>query len=321
MSTRDFLHVFRGNRAAVGLDDAGHGAPGPLRLPVPDERETAWLALCEGHLAGHMGIGVYPYNHVNGSVAWGCVDFDEGEVESWSHALNLRAVLHDCGLTAWIERSRSKGYHVWLFSEWVTARWMRQLLIGACHAADAPAREVNPKSEVLAPGQLGNFVRLPYFGTATGRITRQVIVDLLGNPLDVALFVHEALEGTATGTQVHVVANRLYEPPAPVQRAMVDVDAGPWQDRLNGLARVQLNEGPKGSDRSLYLAAFGYACAESGLSEREIVKAVRVADLLHTHKYAGRRDAQDRYGDIARRSMTAVATGAPPPQPQPGDAA
>ena len=303
--TRDFLHLFRGNPAAVGLDDAGHGRPGPLRLDNPLDREQKWHALVDGHLAGLAGIGVYPVR--DGKVVWGCVDFDEGEVESWSHALNVKELLSDLDVTTWIERSRSKGYHVWLFSgDWLTAKWMRQLLLGACSAVEAPGKEVNPKSEELGDGQLGNFVRLPYFGALAGTITRQVVVGPGGEPIPLGQFVDDALERSVTADRVVRVAKLLYAPPrvTPLRRGP-GAPAGPWLDRLNPLAVRQLEEGPKAdsSDRSAYLMAFGHACAESGLDEEEIRKAVRVADLRHTHKYETRRDADVRYGDIAAKAI------------------
>jgi len=306
VSTRDFLHLFRGNPAVVGLDDTGRGRPGPLRFDVRDEREGKWLMLVDGHLAGMSGIGVYPVNHEMGNtVRWGCIDFDEGEVESWSHALNIRELLHDLDLPVWIERSRSKGYHVWMFTgDWIDARWMRRLLLGACKVVGAPSKEVNPKAEKTNPDQLGNFVRLPYFGARAGAITHQVVVDLLGVPIMLDLFVQMALEQSVTGDRVVSAARLLYVPPAaPEAPRRGGPVVGLWQDRLNGLAVVQLNEGPRGEDRSAFLMAFGYACAESGLTEQEITKAVRVADLIHTHKYEGRNDAPIRYSDIARKAI------------------
>lgn len=303
--TRDFLHLFRGNPAVVGLDDAGRGRPGPLRFDVADDREGKWLALVDGHLSGLTGIGVYPVNHEHGNaVRWGCIDLDDGEVESWSNALNVRELLADLELPVWLERSRSKGYHVWLFcGDWVDARWMRRLLLGACQSVGAPSKEVNPKAEKTNPDQLGNFVRLPYYGVRAGPLTHQVVVDLLGVPLGLDLFVHMALESSVRGDQVVRAARLLYVRPAATEAPQRPVVMGPWQDRLNGLAHTQLKEGPHGEDRSAYLMALGHACAESGLTEGEVVKAVRVADLMHTHKYEGRRDAPVRYEDIARKAI------------------
>ena len=281
--------------------------PGPRRLERHGEEE--WLALVEGHLALGKGIGVYPYNHDHDGVVWGCVDFDDGELASWSHANDLYEGLHELGVGGFIERSRSKGYHVWTFaSDWTPAHVMRRLLVGTCVAVGVPHKEVNPKSEKLLPGQLGNFVRLPYPGVgslaSTPTIDRQVVVDLLGHPLSVMLFVQMALESARRPEELARIARSL-DVPREAPQGRLRAIRGPWQDQLNGLAKKQLAEGPKpGGDRSSYLAAFGWACRESGLGEDDIARAVRVADYVHGQKYTNRKDAEARYADIAHRSLT-----------------
>jgi len=77
------------------------------------------------------------------------------------------------------------------------------------------------------------------------------------------------------------------------------IRAGVLSPGVNG---VNLNP-PEAGGRSAFLYAFGMACAESGLTEREIEKAVRVCDLIHTHKYEDRKDAPERYSDIARKAI------------------
>jgi hypothetical protein len=53
-----------------------------------------------------------------------------------------------------IERSRSKGWHIWVFaSHPVTAKAMRRALKVAYAAIELPAKEANPKSETLNVGQ------------------------------------------------------------------------------------------------------------------------------------------------------------------------
>ena len=307
--SRDLVTLFRGNPDVVGMD-MPDGSVRPARFEIPDTRERDWLVLADAHLAGRQCIGVYPYTHPHGQVAWGCVDLDEGEEASWSHATDLYQVLRAVGLIAWIERSRSKGYHVWVFAlGWVPARSMRHLLIGACETAGVPSREVNPKQEWLKPGQLGNFVRLPYFGGGTSPPSRQVIVDLNGVPLSLPLFMLEAVANQAHPDQIEHGASRLWEPPKlPRLAAKIREQDEAWEHRLIPMAFMQLHEGPKtGSDRSTYLSAFAYACAESGLNHDEIKEAVRTADVWHCHKYCDRPDADERYEDLATRAVNAYA--------------
>lgn len=300
----DLLHLFRGNPAAVGLDDAGRGAPGPLRLD-PDHAQGEWTILMERHLAGTIGIGVYPFNHAKDGVAWGCVDLDEGELASWSLATDLRMGLHELGVTGFIERSRSKGYHVWVFfGGWVPAPLVRRLLVGTCQAVGAPTREVNPKSEALQPGQLGNFVRLPYKGTERPMrpppsSARQVVVDALGTPMSAGLFTATALDAALDVHELSRAAKRVHVQPEPTQRPLRSIYTGPWRDQLNPLAKVELERGPKpGQDRSSFLSAFAHACQESGLTEDDADAAVRLADYLHGQKYSDRKDADNRYHDL-----------------------
>lgn len=309
MSTvADFLHVFRGNPGVLGMDDAlGPDQPGPVRLE-PDNQSSQIRAVGEAHLAGLAGMGVYPYHHPHG-VAWGCVDFDDGELASWEQALVLRQGLHELGVTGWIERSRSKGYHVWVFAGgWVSMGWMRQLLMGACLAVGVPHREVNPKSSKLQPGQLGNFVRLPYkgvveFSTVPHR-DRQVVVDLNGVPLSLRLFLSEAIDHSLGTQEVVRIAKTLVVPrERPSANGAVRY-IGPWQEQLSALARVQLEEGPKSGsqDRSGFLYAFAAECRRSGLDDDGVKKAVRLADKMHCHKYEARPDADERYQDIVDKS-------------------
>jgi hypothetical protein len=306
MSTAGFLHLFRGNPGAVGMDTTD-GSVMALRFDSADERHLQWRVLGDAHLAGTQSIGVYPYHQ--GSVAWGCIDLDEGESSSWSYAIDLCQVLHEVGVTAFPERSRSKGYHVWVFAcDWTPARTMRRLLLGACETVGAPTKECNPKQEWLEPGQLGNFVRLPYFGGSIITPKRQVVVDLMGEPLSLPMFLLLAEESAVGPIDVTVAARRLWEPPAPPPGRREVHHQAPWEQRLIPLAWKQLHEGPKaGSDRSTYLTALAYACAESGLDHDEIKAAVRAADEWHCHKYCDRPDADTRYDDLAVRAEAAYA--------------
>lgn len=120
---------------------------------------------------------------VNGLCHWGCIDIDSDE---YHKALDVQDVWTFYKVPSWIETSRSKGYHVWVFPQVaIPAQIMRAAGQYAIYAADLPEKtEVNPKqAEVwsyLIPGQapswfrsgIGNTVRLPYSGLVQpGRMT------------------------------------------------------------------------------------------------------------------------------------------------------
>jgi hypothetical protein len=104
------------------------------------------------HLDGVQAIGVYPMVPINNvhHVVWGCSDID---IEDLGGARKIQSALSAVNVTSFVERSRSKGYHVWVFAEQVVpASDMRRMLLCAHQVAEYPAREVNPKQETLATG-------------------------------------------------------------------------------------------------------------------------------------------------------------------------
>jgi hypothetical protein len=217
-------------------------------------------------------------------------------------------VLASVGIEAWIERSRSKGYHVWVFaSDWCAAEQMRRMLLGACELAGVPSKEVNPKSISLTPEQLGNFVRLPYFGVLAGPLQRQVIVDRAGEPYPLDAFVERAINHWTPPQLVRNARLQLYVEPETALRPVSDprIDrSAPWRHRVGRRAQLKLDHGPRElSDRSGWLYGLGMALAEDGLDHPEIVEALGEADARWCGKYEARRDAQVRYEEIATKAM------------------
>ena len=136
----NYIKLFRGRGDVYGTDSGGCA-----KLPL--NRGTF-----ERHLNGSERIGVYPIVPINGqaSVVWGCSDFDLGLEQSLHQARQLHDALKAGGVTSWIECSRSKGYHVWVFAtEPVSAEIMRNMLLAAHQVAEVPATEVNPKQTTL----------------------------------------------------------------------------------------------------------------------------------------------------------------------------
>lgn len=244
-----FVDLFRGNEEFYGTDKGGCV-----------EASNDWDQIGEWHLTGRIEpVGVYPI-YLNEVVHWGCVDIDLGYDEGLPHAKNLVAVLAEFGIKAWIERSRSKGYHVWVFSNGLSgllARDMRRALLAGCQVVEAPLKEVNPKQEYLQPGQVGNYVRLPYPGAldAASRGYAQVYKDhrqaVLGR-FDAGIepvewFVESAWEQRTENSKFITLAN-LYAPPknhllVPT-RDFSNVEGDLWA-RLRGLARKLFEEGPR----------------------------------------------------------------------------
>lgn len=322
----DFAELFQGRTDAYGEERGGC-----VRLPMGG----AWSVIFEEHLDGTEPIGVYPivanYERMNlrpdvdlipeWEVRWGCVDFDvktkgkpswdyENEDDAHIAAHNLQRVLAKLGITAWIERTRSYGRHVWVFSEdWVPARTMRRALKFACKVADVSDREVNPKQESLAEGQLGNYVRLPYPGALqldnAYDETRVMLVSVnnIWPKLELHQFVERALESRTCAVVLDEWAQHWHEPETP--KAPIEYISpsarNSLTDRLSGLAYTMWRDGPIDAkpDRSKWLLKFAHKCRESGLDMGEAYTLLSDVDLK-VGKFTGRADREQRLQDIVR---------------------
>lgn len=110
------------------------------------------------HLFGEQPIGAYNLRS-DSTVMWSATDID---VENLDWALWLMDVWYYYGMNPIIERSRSKGYHLWLFHpEPVEAETARKAWQWVHQVAEVPATEVYPK-QVKGEKTFGNCIRLPY---------------------------------------------------------------------------------------------------------------------------------------------------------------
>src|SRR5436190_9832948 len=130
------------------------------------------------HLSGASpGIGTYPVRP-DCTCRWQCIDLDGAEY-TFDSAVNVWSVWQYYGIEAFIERSRSKGWHIWTFaSEWTSAEIMRNAGLQVAKLAKLPSdTEVNPKGTNPAHTRTGliNTVRLPYPGRSDWQ--RQVVLD------------------------------------------------------------------------------------------------------------------------------------------------
>jgi hypothetical protein len=267
-----FARLFYGRGDVYGSNEGGC-----VKRPLTKE-------VLLGHFAD-APIGVYPMIQRNGEwkVAWGCVDFDTADAHE--HAFRLYNALAEAGITSWVERSRSKGYHVWVFpSAVVPAEIMRYALIVACQVAEVPTTEVNPKQVTLKDGQYGNYVRLPYARLDTDDETtnRQRIITTDDQPIPFSEFVASA---TSQRTPVELLERiaSYYQPPAATEQPTGDYEYDATLDEamsvLSPLGKVIWRDGPlQGKDRSTTLAKLGHECVRSGLNPSQTRTVIRTAD-------------------------------------------
>ena len=134
-----FKGLFTGLRNVYGTYDLQTGRVRQVKAPVTDDVLLA-------HLSGRRPYGVYLLTaDRTGALA---VDFDDDDLHL---PITFVARAQHHGLSAYIERSKSKGYHVWMFfgEGGVVARKARLVASKILTEMERLGTEVFPKQDVL----------------------------------------------------------------------------------------------------------------------------------------------------------------------------
>ena len=150
-----FRSCFTGLTQAYGTYDLRTGRSRQVKEPVTDH-----VILC--HLRGQQPYGVYLL--MGNRTRALALDFDDDDLAA-PIAFVRAAKRH--GIPAYTERSKSKGYHVWVFFEQtgVVAAKARRIAQSILNEIGRPGTEIFPKQDCLnANVQYGNFINAPLFG-------------------------------------------------------------------------------------------------------------------------------------------------------------
>jgi hypothetical protein len=288
-----FAALFTGRPDAYGSDTGG-----AIWAPVT-------LDLYRNHLEGIEPIGIYPIIHQPDGelhVYWGCCDIDTGD---WSEAFMLASALGGMGLKPHIERSRSKGWHIWVFVDHAVHAWeMRRCLKVAYSAIDLPAKEANPKQETLRPEQLGNYVRLPYKSAALFTPERQVMMQGWnaqhdGTPLGLSDWLR--LPVMSNVNAIKHWASKWYERP----RRTMHLETPPESvlSLANQLPATWLPVWRDGAvrDRSATFVAMAYSLAKLGWQPQDVFNILWCCPW---NKYRDRSNGEVYVQDIIERAFS-----------------
>ena len=299
-----FAVLFRGGKVAIDNPDEGGFRPWQTDsggFMSADDKD--FIVTVDDHLHRGPSIGVYPLFSLEQDfwVYWGCVDWDTGFGESYVHACNTQEVLRQLGVAAWVERSRSKGYHLWVFyTEAQRAVDVRHGLVAACDLVDAPTTEVNPKQVELSQRGWGNGVRLPY-GYLRNPGGFNEIVYAGGEPMPLAAFTTDAMSARTTEEQWKAVS-ALWK--APERPRRVIAGPTPTTDSLEGLAAFIRRLGPEPSphkptgDRSVALWKLACAMTRQGYTRTTMLRELSNADIEWGRKFANREDGEEQLGQL-----------------------
>ncbi len=145
---KKFADLFSGRKDAYGLHN----------FCLKEEVNTD---VYKKHIDGLQRIGIYPiYNKE--LVNWIAIDLDEDDFEK---TLTIKKKLAELGLNIYIERSKSKGYHLWCFFNKPILAVSPRLVVESVLEELNIICEIFPKQDKLDDNHpYGNYINLPLFG-------------------------------------------------------------------------------------------------------------------------------------------------------------
>ncbi len=165
---RLFRECFSGLPHIYGTYDAASGRSWQVKMPVTDE-------VVLRHLTGKEPFGVYLLTgHVTRAVV---ADFDRDDATA---PLDFAVRAQHYGLSAYIEVSKRRGFHAWMFlsPQGVSAAKARAVFQYILGEVGHPDTEIFPKQDSLdgTPGNCGNFIFAPLYGLSVAK-SRTVFLD------------------------------------------------------------------------------------------------------------------------------------------------
>lgn len=151
---RLFFSLFHGLKDVYGTYSIKSGKHWQIKGKVTEK-------VIENHLTGKQPYGFYPL--IGDKTTVGIADFDD--LDPRPPIEFIRRGEH-YGLSAYLEKSKSKGYHVWLFfpEDGVNASKLRIVMKFILDEIFAKDTEVFPKQDSINNnGSYGNFINAPMF--------------------------------------------------------------------------------------------------------------------------------------------------------------
>ncbi|MBP7937685.1 MAG: hypothetical protein KA354_23845 [Phycisphaerae bacterium] len=163
-STQDKLILLQ--RFFSGLPDV-YGTYDPDTGHAWQVKSSVTREVLLAHLIGRQPYGVYLLTgEMTRAVA---ADFDD---EDLNPPMEFVAAARHYGISAYVECSKSKGYHVWIFfgESGVPARKARLVVHHILCEIQKPRSEVFPKQDAIDTAvTCGNFINAPLFSRLVGR--------------------------------------------------------------------------------------------------------------------------------------------------------
>ena len=105
---------------------------------------ASWYINVEAHLFGEEPLAVYPILRDANELWFGAIDWDIGDNDSLVHAYNVEQALAYLDINSFVEMSRSKGVHLWIYVDQpVKAGWYGGVLYLEVHTMHPYGLEEN----------------------------------------------------------------------------------------------------------------------------------------------------------------------------------
>lgn len=170
MTVQQKIRLFR--RRFSGLQHV-YGSYDPQTGRVFQVKQFVTDSVLHAHLTGRQPYGVYLL--VEDRTRAVVADFDQDDLAG---PMEFVGAARRYGLAGYIERSKSKGFHVWMFlAGSLPARKARMIAHHILAEIGLPETEVFPKQDALDTSvTYGNFINAPLFGRLRST-ARTVFVD------------------------------------------------------------------------------------------------------------------------------------------------
>ncbi len=255
MTPEKLLALFPGREDAFGLSgpDSGYIA----------KRQPPRAIHAREHLRGAIRIGRYPLR-TDGTCLWAVLDVDGKGVVP---VLDLVAVLRRHGIPFAVERSKAKGWHLWVWFAMPIPGWKARAVLRSLAAeAGWPDTEVFPKQDDLATHGLGSFMNLPWQG-ASVKEGRTLFVDLSKEqwpPYTDQLAYLESIPKISETDLDHIIAAKGLRPPEERTASSGNGRAAPVGDTIPD------------HTRNITLTSLAGSMRRRGMSPEAILAALRV---------------------------------------------
>lgn len=191
-----FESLFKGSAKAYGVHSGKSNTTVKKAYTLQDIKD---------HLNGKKSIGLIPINQ-DSKCYFGAIDIDD-HTEDASEAIHvLDEKLQKLNLPLILCKSKSKGFHAYIFfKEPTSAKQVRLILTRYAQLLGYPKSEIFPKQETITKDKddVGNWLNLPYFQAT--QTTRYAVC--FGEICDLTTFVMEAKHKQLTHTDVSSLVN------------------------------------------------------------------------------------------------------------------